>query len=146
MARMSADELDRFLREPHVAVLAVGRAQKGPVAVPVWYDYDGERFRIATAPSNLHSRLMLRSGRATLTMHREHYNGTQGRESYAMIEGPIAFTDDDIEPHLRRVIARYRGADVVDALLAELLPRCRDELKQRIAALTPQRMTGHSFP
>jgi nitroimidazol reductase NimA-like FMN-containing flavoprotein (pyridoxamine 5'-phosphate oxidase superfamily) len=42
---MTAAEREEFLSGVHVAVLAVERAGRAPLAVPVWYDYSpgGER-------------------------------------------------------------------------------------------------------
>ncbi len=142
---MSSSALDAYLREPHVAILSVSRAERGPVAVPVWYDYDGTAFRLSTSPASLHSQLMVHRGRATLTMHSERYEGLGGEESYAIAEGPIAFTDEALEPLLRRLLLRYRGADVLDEALAAMLPQLEEE-GQRVALLMPEAMSGYTFP
>ena len=55
-------------------------------------------------------------------MHSERYEGLGGEENYAIVEGPVAFTDEALEPLLRRLLLRYRGADVLEAALAAMLP------------------------
>jgi nitroimidazol reductase NimA-like FMN-containing flavoprotein (pyridoxamine 5'-phosphate oxidase superfamily) len=37
---MTASEREEFLSGVHVGVLAVERAGRAPLAVPVWYDYE----------------------------------------------------------------------------------------------------------
>ena len=38
---MDQATLDRFFRARRIAVLAVPRDGKPPLATPIWYDYDG---------------------------------------------------------------------------------------------------------
>ena len=38
--------LDRFLRQRRVAVLAIPRPGRSPLTTPVWFDWDGTRFRV----------------------------------------------------------------------------------------------------
>ena len=42
MPRMQPDDLDVFLDQPHVGVLATLRRSGLPYTVPVWFDWDGE--------------------------------------------------------------------------------------------------------
>ena len=46
---MSRAERETFLAETHVAILSVAEAGRGPLAVPVWYEYEpGRDVRIVT--------------------------------------------------------------------------------------------------
>jgi nitroimidazol reductase NimA-like FMN-containing flavoprotein (pyridoxamine 5'-phosphate oxidase superfamily) len=42
---MTKAEREAFLADVHVAVLAVDEPGRGPMAIPVWYLYEGERRR-----------------------------------------------------------------------------------------------------
>jgi nitroimidazol reductase NimA-like FMN-containing flavoprotein (pyridoxamine 5'-phosphate oxidase superfamily) len=104
---MAPERIEEFLREPHVAVLSVSRSGRGPHAVPVWYDYADGLIRIVTSPESVHGRIVQRTGRATLTVRAEDYADASTMESYVMVEGPAAFTDEDMEPIVRRIRRRY---------------------------------------
>ncbi|HJN93311.1 MAG TPA: pyridoxamine 5'-phosphate oxidase family protein [Dehalococcoidia bacterium] len=145
MPQMSPSDLTSYLQQPLVTILTLSRAGRGPIAAPVWYDYDGRVFRLSTSPSSMHGRLIAEHGRATLTMHSERYDGATTDERYATIEGSIAFTDEPLEPFIRQLLLRYRGADMLETALEELMPEVQ-AVGQRVALLTPVTMSGHAFP
>jgi nitroimidazol reductase NimA-like FMN-containing flavoprotein (pyridoxamine 5'-phosphate oxidase superfamily) len=126
-----------------VAVLSVSRRGRGPVAVPIWYEYRDGRFSMITFSGSLHGKIMQSVGRATITAHSETYGDTKTCERYAMAEGPIAFTDEDIEPLVRRLRRRYytgaRGDEWVNRPLDELTVR------QGVAVLEPQTLSGYEW-
>jgi len=68
MASISKGQIRELLAGPHQAVLSVGRQEKGPVAVPMSYTFNGDRFFFVTSPTSLHGRLMGEVGPATLTI------------------------------------------------------------------------------
>ncbi len=138
---MSASAIEDLLAGPHVAILSVSRTGRGPVAVPVWYEYSDGRFWFITARESLHGRLMLQTGQATLTVHSEDYAESHTVEEYVMAEGPIAFTEDDIRPVIHRLRRKYYAG----ARAAEWVNRPLDPvtLRQRVAVLKPERLSGY---
>ncbi len=46
---------------------------------------------------------------------------------------------------LRRLLLRYRGAEVIEKALAEMLPELEKE-GQRVATMVPDGMSGYTFP
>ena len=38
---MTVDEREAFLADLHVGILSISRAEKGPIALPIWYEYEG---------------------------------------------------------------------------------------------------------
>ena len=73
MAEMTEPERDNFLGEVRVGVLAIERADKGPLCAPVWYRYSSETgFEIAMAYASAKSILLRRHGAATICVQDEH--------------------------------------------------------------------------
>ena len=134
---MSEKRVDELLAGPHQAVLSVGRKTKGPVAVPMSYTYDGDRFFMITSPDSLHGRLMQETGRATLTIQFERCGGGSLRQWYVMAEGPIAFTDANPAPIVKTILIKDRGEQDWDQWRAnELDPAAK------VAELMPERISG----
>ncbi|HEY7293619.1 MAG TPA: TIGR03618 family F420-dependent PPOX class oxidoreductase [Dehalococcoidia bacterium] len=52
MATMTAEQRDAFLREARIATLITLYADGTPAAVPVWFEWDGERARLFTGRSS----------------------------------------------------------------------------------------------
>lgn len=140
MGRLSEERIHDLLQGPHQAVLSVGRADKGPVAVPMSFFFDGERFSMVTSPTSLHGRLMTRAGRATLTIQYEQVDAGSVHQWYVMAEGPVEFTGADPTPHVRAILAKDRGPDHVDAWRA-----AEPALDARVAELVPERISGYEF-
>src|SRR5207302_9093753 len=90
---MSRVERDAFLAETHVAILSVAEAGRGPLAVPVWYEYKpGRDVRIVTGGKSRKMSLLRAAGRATLCAQDE-----TPPYRYVTVEGPIAFGALDVE-------------------------------------------------
>lgn len=143
MPRLTPEEVEEFLAGPHLAVLSVSRQVKGPIAVPVWYDWDGTAFRVITFPDSVHGRLIQAIGRATITCHEERYGEDDSLERYVVAEGPTEFTEEQIEPVVMRIRDRYyrnaRRREWVERPLAGMTT------SQRVATLTPERMSGFEW-
>ena len=135
---MTPDQVELRLQGAHVAILSVSRSDRGPVAVPVWFEFADGRFRIVTSPDTLHGRLVRRTGRATITVHSERYGDDDMLEWYVMAEGPAVFTEGDIEPLVGRTRRRYQGGPRID----EWLDRPIDAT-ERVLVIEPQSLSGH---
>lgn len=138
---MTESEIAEYLAHPHVAVLSTSRRERGPVAVPLWYDYTDGRFWLITARESLHGRIIQKRGRATLTFHSEDYGDSRTIERYVMAEGPMAFTDDDIVPVIQRIRVRYYTGPRAAEWINRPLPP--ETLRQRVAVLIPERLSGY---
>lgn len=140
MGALSRERIYVLLQGAHQAVLSVGRNGKGPVAVPMSYHFDGERFFMVTSPISLHGKLMARAGRATLTIQYEKVEPGSVHQWYVMAEGPVAFTEADPAPHVRAILTKDRGPDNVDAWRAS-----EPSADAKVAELMPRRISGYEF-
>jgi nitroimidazol reductase NimA-like FMN-containing flavoprotein (pyridoxamine 5'-phosphate oxidase superfamily) len=129
-----------LLGGPHQAILSVARLDKGPLAIPMSYHFDGSRFFMVTDPGSLHGRLMERRGRATLTIQFERCDGPTVYQWYVTAEGPVRFTNEDPAPYVRTILAKDRGVRYVDRWAAQPPPPT-----VQVAVLTPDRIGAYEY-
>jgi PPOX class probable F420-dependent enzyme len=67
----ASGQLDRFLRQPRVAVLAYRRADGSPNQVSVWYDYHDGQIRLSMETSSPKVAALRRDPRVTITIQDE---------------------------------------------------------------------------
>jgi nitroimidazol reductase NimA-like FMN-containing flavoprotein (pyridoxamine 5'-phosphate oxidase superfamily) len=102
---MTAAEREAFLADVHVAVLAVERPGRGPLALPVWYLYRNGVIEIGMSGKSLKAELLRAAGRATVTIQTE-----TPPYKYIAIEGPVVVESiqrDDLE-----MASRYLGPEM----------------------------------
>jgi PPOX class probable F420-dependent enzyme len=68
MAEMSVVERDAFLKQARIGVLATLDARGAPLAIPIWYEWDGARARMFTAGTSPKVARLRRDGRVCLTV------------------------------------------------------------------------------
>jgi PPOX class probable F420-dependent enzyme len=125
---MTQTEREEFLAGVHVAVLAIEHPGHGPLAVPIWYSYDGGQVILRMDASSLKARLLRAAGRATLTVQDE-----QPPYKYVSVEGPVtvAREPDDVAA----LASRYLGPEL-GAWYAQQNPDSEASVTVR---LTPER-------
>lgn len=108
---MTPDERAAFLAEVHVAVVTVADDGRGPLAVPLWYDYrPGGDILLVTDRDSRKTRLIRRAGRVTVCVQtpRMPYR-------YASVEGPVTAIEDTVTVEQRWALAhRYLGREGAD--------------------------------
>lgn len=106
MTKMSKEERQTFLARPHIGVLGIEHPGRGPLTVPIWYDYQpGGDLVILTNPDSLKGRLITAAGRFSLCVQSEKLP-----YKYVMVEGPVVETRAcDIEADARPMAHRYLG-------------------------------------
>ena len=114
---MTPAEREGFLAQPRVAILAIAEADRGPLAVPVWYLYaPGGDIRIWTAGASRKARLLLLAGRASLVVQ-----NPQPPYQYVSVEGPIERIEPaQFERDLRPIAQRYLDPAAAERYLARL--------------------------
>jgi hypothetical protein len=109
--RMTADEIDRFLKGPPArpAVLATVRPDGRPHLAPVWFDVDDDGSIVwNTGVSTVKGRNLARTGRAAICV-----DDDRPPYSFVTIEGPVTIHDDleEVRTWAARLGGRYMGAD-----------------------------------
>lgn len=104
---MTPDEREAFLAGVHVGVLSIQRDGKGPLALPVWYDFVDGQVIIHMAADSAKATLLRRFGRASMTVQNE-----TPPYQYVMIEGPVTIAHEgrDILPMAVRYLGKKLGA------------------------------------
>ena len=101
---MTDAERDAFLSDVRVGILAIERDGKGPLALPVWYQYDDGDIVITMGDDSAKARLLRRSGRATFTVQDE-----RPPYRYVSAEGPVTLATEPQD--VTDLAIRYLGPD-----------------------------------
>ncbi|MFJ1935977.1 pyridoxamine 5'-phosphate oxidase family protein [Kitasatospora sp. NPDC088160] len=139
---MSKAERERFLAAPHVGVLAVDSgagADRGPLAVPVWYTYvPGGLLTVVTGRGSVKARRIRAAGRFTLCAQRE-----QGPAAYVSVEGPVVAVEDRLDRDEWAALAnRYLSPEAARDYLAS----AREQLAADITfRMRPERWSSADF-
>ena len=129
---LTLDERQQFLAEPHIAALSVANGERGPLTVPIWYQYvpGGEPW-VLTGADSRKAQLIRAAGRFTLMVDR-----TEPTVRYVSVEGPVARIEPGTDAHLVEITKRYlppgRAEEYLAFARAELGP-------QVVIALRPER-------
>lgn len=108
---MTSKEREAFLADVHVAIISIADGERGPLAVPIWYDYEpGGEAWILTDRTSRKGKLLEAARRFSLCVQTE-----APPYKYVSIEGSIvAIEDSDVEKHLRPMARRYLGDQLGD--------------------------------
>jgi len=102
---MTVAEREAFLAGLHVGVLSIAREGKGPLALPIWYLYDGDDVLISMNGTSAKAQLLRKRGRATFTVQQE-----APPYQYVMVEGEVTIGEHDID--IEALAARYLGDEM----------------------------------
>lgn len=104
---MTKAEREKFLAGVHVGIVSIAREGRGPLAVPIWYDYTpGADAWMITGPTSLKGRMLDGVDRISLCAQNE-----TAPYSYVSIEGPFTTLSATSEDGLRMAI-RYLGEEM----------------------------------
>lgn len=121
---MTIEEREAFLADLHVGILSIARDGKGPLSLPIWYQYADGEVTIGIADSSVKAKLLKRHGRATLTVQNE-----TPPYQYVMVEGPV--TIDKNPESVQEMATRYLGPEL-GAWYAEQNPPSDDSALVRM--------------
>lgn len=131
---MSKHEREAFLADVHVGILAIDEPGRGPMALPIWYLYEGGTIQIGMNGASLKADLLRAAGRATLTVQTE-----TAPYKYASVEGPVTVETrqrDDLE-----MATRYLGPEL-GQWYADNNPSTEASI---VVMLQPERWRTHDF-
>ncbi len=96
-----AEDLERFLAAPRIAVLAYARRDGTPNQVPIWYVYENDRFLMLTSSTSPKAKAIARNPRVCLIIQDE----TPPYRAVIM-DGDMTFTKADTKSDFHTTIAR----------------------------------------
>ena len=117
MTSMTQAEKQAFLADVHVGVLALNDGDRGPLMVPMWYDYEpGGELWFLTDPQSRKGRLIQVGTRVSLVAQTE-----DAPYQYVSVEGPvtaIAPADGELEglPMAVRYLGPEKGKQYFDSM------------------------------
>lgn len=103
---------DAFLQQPRTAVIATTRRDGRIHAVPVWYTWDGQVFRVLTERGSAKHRNIERSGRASLCVDER-----DGPFRYVTAEGTVTVQDSVTYDERLALHTHYRGAEAAKPIV-----------------------------
>jgi nitroimidazol reductase NimA-like FMN-containing flavoprotein (pyridoxamine 5'-phosphate oxidase superfamily) len=114
---MTKAEREAFLAGVHVAVISVPETGRGPLTVPVWYNYEpGGEVLIWTGGNSRKVRLLRQTDRFSVCVQQE-----TPPYKYVSVEGPVvAIEPIDLRRELRPLVYRYLGADEGEQFIEQL--------------------------
>lgn len=125
---MSTEQREAFLAGLHVGILSIQRDDKGPLALPIWYQYEEGEVLIHMARDSVKAKLLRRHGRATMTVQDE-----TPPYRYVMVEGPVTVAHEGRD--ISSMAIRYLGDELGREYAAD--NPVTDE--SVVARLTPER-------
>lgn len=102
---MTDSERDEFLTDVRVGILAIERDGKGPLALPIWYEYADGEIVLTMGSDSAKAKLLRRAGRATFTVQDE-----RPPYRYVSAEGPVTMTAEPTD--VTDLAIRYLGPDL----------------------------------
>ncbi len=102
---MSTEQREAFLAGLHVGILSIQRDGKGPLALPIWYQYEDGQVIIHMARDSVKAVLLRRHGRASMTVQDE-----TPPYRYVMVEGPVTVAHEGRE--ITSMAIRYLGDEL----------------------------------
>lgn len=126
---MTVDEREAFLADLHVGILSISRADKGPLALPIWYQYEDGDVIIGMAADSFKAQLLRRNGRASMTVQNE-----TPPYQYVMVEGPVTVGTEQRDP--LSMPTRYLGEELGKWYAEQ---NAESDIESVIVRLTPER-------
>ena len=103
---MSSSERELFLSALHVGIISIPRATKGPLTVPIWYDYQpGGELWVITDTDSIKGKLLTKASRISLCAQTE-----TAPYQYVSVEGPFT-TRPSTQEELLAMAVRYLGEE-----------------------------------
>jgi nitroimidazol reductase NimA-like FMN-containing flavoprotein (pyridoxamine 5'-phosphate oxidase superfamily) len=105
---MNSDQRKEFLAGVHVGIVSIQEPGRGPLAIPIWYDYkSGGELWFLTDKGTRKERLLSENVRISLCAQDEN-----PPYRYVTIEGPVVSIEPaDLERDARPMARRYLGIE-----------------------------------
>jgi len=131
---MSKEEREAFLAATRIGIVSIDEAGRGPLTVPVWYQYEpGRDVVFSTGRTSRKAKLLEKASRISFCVQTE-----TAPYSYVSVEGPATTGPTDYDRHLREMAVRYLGPQIGEAYLKQTHPGESVE-GSIVVTLTPER-------
>ena len=131
---MTPDAAAAFLADVHVGILAIEHEGHGPLALPIWYQFEDGDVVITMGGDSMKARLLRAAGRATMTVQTE-----TPPYQYVSVEGPVTLVEEQRDD--QSMATRYLG-EKLGRWYAENNPSTPSSVTVR---LTPERWRSADF-
>lgn len=113
---MTQVERESFLADVNVAIISIPEEGRGPLTVPVWYNFVDGEIVVWTGGNSRKARLLRQAGRFSICVQRD-----QEPYKYVSAEGPlIGMEAIELESELKPLVYRYMGQERGDQFLSQL--------------------------
>ena len=133
---MTPEQIDEFLREPHLCDLATVRPDGSPHVAPVWHHYDGERLIILAEDTAVKVRNIRHDPRvaASIATHTSPYKA-------AIANGVAELSYSNIPEYVEAMAINYLGVED-GKVYAESAVRDTNFV---VITITPTKIIGWKF-
>ena len=107
MSSMTKAQRDTFLRETRIATLVTLNEDGSPNALPLWYDWDGERLRMFSQSETGKLRRLERDPRACVSVA----DPVGALEAWVTVEGTVEMKEEGGRELALRLAERYYSLD-----------------------------------
>lgn len=137
---MSEPERQAFLAEPHIAIVSINEPGRGPLTVPVWYDYEaGGEVSFITPAASRKAALLAVGDRMTLCAQDEALP-----PKYVSVEGPVVSIEPaGVDEHITPMAVRYLGEEIGAFYVQST--RAEDPREEIVVRLRPERWFSADF-
>jgi nitroimidazol reductase NimA-like FMN-containing flavoprotein (pyridoxamine 5'-phosphate oxidase superfamily) len=114
---MTQKEREAFLADSHIGILSIAAGARGPLTIPIWYEYEPKENLIwmTTGGVSRKGKLLKRVERISLCVHSEELHC-----KYVSIEGPISIEAANTDTDTRHLAHRYLGVERGDAYISTM--------------------------
>ncbi len=131
---MSKEQREAFLAATRIGIASIEEAGRGPVTVPVWYQYEpGGLVRFVTGTDSRKAKVLENVSRMSFCVQTE-----TAPYSYVTVEGPVTTGRADFDAHVKEMALRYLGDDVGAGYLQLTHPE-QSVATSLLVTLTPKR-------
>ena len=139
MAAMTPEACEAFLAQTRLGHLVMLTAQMVPLAIPIWFDWDGERARMFTSATSPKIRRLRNNPRVSLLVAAE----LGEKEEWVAIDGTMSIRSEGGMELAQRLAQKYW--DLNDPDRAATLDLWRQQASDlRLLELVPSRIRSYT--
>ena len=133
---MTPEQIDAYLREPHICDLATVRPDGSPHVSPVWHHYDGKNLIVLADDSAVKVRNIRHDPRVAVSIatHSSPYRA-------AIVNGVASLTYENIPEYVEAMATNYLGEEEGRAYTKATLP----ESNFVVITITPTKVIAWNY-